>query len=400
MPFSFDRAKERLEKQPDFIGEEGILHILDRPLPDTKEARSTVPPGSAEVARRYYLKQWYGMGEKGVATLIENGRSPSSPYWAKLKYWEYKIIHSLFPDNTLHLVAAIDPRIKKDATSPSGHSFDFNSPDLPLTASFEVVGDKEKERVRDGIIRPAYDRMIAYRRRRLCGLPLEPGEREGFFRLVMETDERIREEFGQELGGMQPEPGSQQPLPFDLVLARAKSAYPDSAITHMMEYGVAPIHPEFNFIPQTRPADEKHPHGTFIELMIGDHDRLLKKAAQIFSNNKDGEKKYGNLEAQVYHYVLYLYLDCLFDLLSRHDPDSPASRLPTPKEQDTLFQLTEALRRIFYAKGATDPLAREKALYIAQIVFEALKEFVRSNPDENKFCETMEKIRQKISPLA
>ena len=129
MPLPFENIYKQIKekKLPDKLGEEGILHIV--------EARNTY----------YYAKQWYAIGEKRLGSPIEANASPASPYWHKLKYFEYNLIHKLFPQNTVAVVGSIDPRIGKDATF-------MHNTGRPITITQRVAGDIGQIVQRDNII--------------------------------------------------------------------------------------------------------------------------------------------------------------------------------------------------------------------------------------------------------
>src|SRR3989338_2140514 len=282
MPFPFEKIGRKIQKNepPDKLGEEGVLHLIESDN------------------NNYYAKQWYAIAEKRIGAPLESGFSPASPYWHKLKFFEYSLIHRMFPENTIAMVASIGPGIssKGEFTHDKGR---------PITITREVAGDTQLVKKRDSIIDPTYQKMHAYHEQTDHGWKATADERATFYRIVSETDEKIRKLFGKELKISKFDPN--RPLEsLPILIEEAQSINPDSVIFKFLQCGIVPIHPEFNFIPEEPTTRNLPPHGTFIELTIIDPKRFFEKASEEGKMDKKTAIAFNK-------YALYLQLDMMYD---------------------------------------------------------------------------------------
>src|SRR3990167_9953533 len=99
LPGDIEHAIGESDPEEKWYGEEGILHRIGLH------------------GDRYFAKQWRGKHYAGehsglsVSYAETSGRTPVSPFWHKVKYYEAKLIHDAFPDRTLEMSVAYDPRI-------------------------------------------------------------------------------------------------------------------------------------------------------------------------------------------------------------------------------------------------------------------------------------------------
>lgn len=145
MPIGVEVARQvqrKKEQDPrwDDRSEEGVFHIV-----------------SAD-GTRYWVKQWYKMHDKAKGIKATENASPCSPYWHKLKYYEYQLIHEAFPDHTIELVSCYDERISK--TGASEYAFNIFS-GQPATVSVEVTGDPVLSTQRNEALKRAYAVLLA-----------------------------------------------------------------------------------------------------------------------------------------------------------------------------------------------------------------------------------------------
>jgi len=73
--------------------------------------------------KEYFVKKWHGSHRRMTYANPDTNFSHHSPYEHKMLYYEYKIINTLFPDQTPVLATAYDPRIKKNPQT-GAHEFD------------------------------------------------------------------------------------------------------------------------------------------------------------------------------------------------------------------------------------------------------------------------------------
>lgn len=239
--------------------------MLDRK--DIDPIRKRTPDKRGEEGRVYFfgtpenplaLKEWYRTHSQAKFEGEKAKRIPISPFHHKAVYYEMKIIHELFPEHTVGIVGGVDQRL---TTGPDGEiQFDPKA-GLPMTVTQRAQGDEALLKRYDAIVDAGYAIIHQLKDAGLTGETTLEMHQTGWA-----VDEAITAEFGPELrdGGMD----------VTGALAAAKAVNPASIIVQMLERGIAPVHPQFNFVPrQAKPAD-RAPYGTFVELRIMDQKRL------------------------------------------------------------------------------------------------------------------------------
>lgn len=316
-------------QKPEIIGEEGVLYKI---------------PLRNEV---YFAKQWRGKHfvDAPVTYSVESGKTPVSPYWHKVKFYEGALVHQAFPESSIEMAASYDPRIKRSA--PSGDwAFDKEG-GRPVTVTLEVKGDKDVQALRDEIIRAGYARMYAaqepdrkgvMRKKRMW---VEEEMRTGSESAVGDTDDKVRKLLGDELHvGLYNPAHPKESL--ERLQLLAEKHHPNSLLIPFFEHGLVPVHPEFNFIP-TRAPDASGPKGVFLEVAIIDHEVLLEKLLEKASSPEEKVL----LKRKMNRYLLYRKLDEIYDELffDRYNPRVKDPRLENADLHNAVFQLLEAIKR-------------------------------------------------------
>lgn len=290
--------------------------------------------------RGFYAKLWYslreipkgGVGRWGfIGMPRDSGCSIVSPYFHKRVFYEYRVIRSLFPENTLKVVLAYDQRIK-----PGLHGDTvFTIKGYPVTVSCEVEADCEGMSKRDEIVLPVYEKIHAARDKVHAGDPTANADA-GLYTTVAGVDTQMAGVFGEQLKFLGAANPNYSPAE---VISKLRQESPDSPVLEFMENGIMPIHPAFNYIP--RPADQEtgKAAGTFIELMIYDGVAVRRGLQTRFGTRADVFKLFSRFE-------FYSMLEKLFDAALRHEPISRVIIQNAPL-QATLFQYMEQVRKSF-----------------------------------------------------
>lgn len=314
-------------RKPDRTGEEGVLFRVQT------------------ADNNYIAKQWYGMNEKRLTHYSEEESSPCSPYWHKVKFYEYKLIHAAFPDNTLEMVATFDERITKQ---PDG-TYDFNfSTGRPTTVSKEVVGDPDLMQQRDAIVKPVYDHMLGYHDTTRHGHYATAEQRAEFYRVIAVADEELRELFGgsQMQAYLMSKPGQ---LPEGDIMINMRSinnllqqgmiADTDNEMTNFLKSGILPIHPELNYIPEGMNELSGDTHGTYIELGIFNPEAFWSTWRKNHSA-EDSKKVFSHLE----RFQMFKILDDMFDKMTHRAYENNNGLQYEDEIQTRFFRILEALR--------------------------------------------------------
>lgn len=311
---------------PDRMGEEGILHIV------------TVGD------ERYFAKQWYNVGEKRLITDPASETSTASPYWHKVKFYEEKLINAAFPDVTVQMAAAYDPRIQKN---PAGqYEFDYSA-GRPVTLTKEVKADAALMQQRDAITNPLYDHMLSYHQVTQYGYSATPDERREFYRLITEANDKLDQLFGNEAMALNFTVSGQAP-PRDITINNAREIaqrasvknYPNSLLARFWRYGILAIHPQVNFIPEGKDAITNTVQGRYIELGIFDIDRFIQQWQQDHT-----QAEMDALLPKLKRYELARTLDDLFDRIVTKEYFEGDWTCYQPEVKAAVFQVTEAIRR-------------------------------------------------------
>jgi len=215
--------------------------------------------------KEYFVKKWHGSHRRMTYANPDTNFSHHSPYEHKMLYYEYKIINTLFPDQTPVLATAYDPRIKKNPQT-GAHEFDgkFGKPVTVIEAiPVELAVAKDIEHIK----REAYGRA-----RQVIRLeedndvntggdsPLHP---------VALADDTIHQLLGTKTF-RHSDYGASLPL----------GEHP--LISQFTNYGIVPIHPSLNIIP-TKMTNGVISDGVFLELTIKD-------SALLNAKNYTGER--------------------------------------------------------------------------------------------------------------
>lgn len=255
--------------EPHLIGDEGIVHRVE--LED----------------RAYFVKHWYAAHPQthgsepyylpATTFLTQQGidleqlkpkpdtTQTFSPFWAKLIHAEQGVIHTLFPEHTVAIEAAYDPRI--DATQD--HTFDPRR-GLPVTVSRAVEADPNKMPAIEAILEKVYNHIAEHTtttsvfdstidRTVLNALAKEIETITGEHLHLESSDKKLTKKMDW----------------LDLIIDYVKKVAPDSVLIDMLRAGILPMHPEINFIP-TAEQKSKPPHGVIIEAHIVNSQRLKK----------------------------------------------------------------------------------------------------------------------------
>ncbi|MBI4449571.1 hypothetical protein HY634_00770 [Candidatus Uhrbacteria bacterium] len=291
LPGDIERAMGQSDPRETWYGEEGILRRIG--LDDG----------------RYFAKRWRGKHYEGehagrsVSYSEESGRTPVSPFWHKVKFYETKLIHDAFPDSTLEMSAAYDPRIVPGA---DGDAQFMPGTGRPVTVTREVEGDLKLRAERDRIVRAAYDEVFEHRAPNTHGELQQHQGTGAFYRADMAMAER----FGRELLG--PLVSHDEHLRdkwVDRNIENVRHWYPGSDVLEILEAGLIPIHAGLNFIPTAEPDPERGPQGVYLELAVGDLERLRAKLHAQCADDACRTK----IDRRIERYAMYRVLDDLYD---------------------------------------------------------------------------------------
>lgn len=349
MPILPGEIQRKIQEKPlpDIVGEEGLLHEVSLN------------------ANAYFAKRWNTLHEKGFGSADRyQENSPLSPYTHKVKYWEYKAIHTLFPDVTVQLVGGYDPRIRK---TPDGkHSFSLEG-GKPVTVSRAVPKDTELARDQQARIKEFYDTSApVFDQLRLRRSEDEPPEgepdalREQYDDLFARIDEETREliqapefQFFQGQGDTSLTIEGMEAL-LGKIEQSVHALNPNSPILKMIRAGIVPIHPEVNFIPRESNTDGTTPAGTFIELGIISPPRLYQYIEQT-QNTKAARA--------TERMLLYQMLDRIFDEATRFGLLTEGKfALYNTEAQNALFQVTEEYKQLGNRLGIETLLNNQSGL--------------------------------------
>ncbi len=370
LPLHVENAIQNKER-PDKKGEEGLLYRLKL----DEEA--------------YYAKRWIGnkfmhpeKPWRPSMTLAESAeRSPTSPYFHKVTFHEYGLMNQAFPDSILRVQLAYDPRIQRDETEESGHKFD-NTDGIPVTVTEEAKGDPGLVATRDAIHDRAYEAIHASYREVEGTDRIFPDRDTDEAITVMRAEVALRALFGPEIhidprmlsarregADIGEYDTTRTEAMIDYALGRAKEVNPKSQVVQMLEAGILPIHPEFNFIPQSLEGDEGA-QGVFLEVAIVSVERflnhLIKRINQEYPESdkpKANAAQKRKAKRKVQRYLMYRKLDEMFSqwILEQYSPNrNPLKEENNPRYyeivgdtriQNAIFQVTEQARLLIEEYG-------------------------------------------------
>lgn len=331
MPFTPKGIEKAIsQSQEKKLGEEGVLHHVSLNN------------------KNYFAKQWRGKHYSGndkrkISFAYEevSDRSPTSPFWHKVKYYEYALIHSAFPESTLKISAGYDSRIKKN---DNNHEFIFDK-GRPVTLAKEVPGDSEARRKRDEIIDSFYEKYLSYFKPDEHGVLRSTNGLETRL-LLFEVDYKMQEAFGRELY-ISKFDWSKPKESLQWLADEARRINPQSKMANFFESGLIPSHPEFNFIP-TDESNSDGLQGVFIEMAIADIDSLRTKLVSSGQSPKKVDKK-------IERYMIYRTLDDIYDDLFVSQNFTGEESLRNDADiVNAVFQILNTLREHIDKQGLSD----------------------------------------------
>lgn len=329
LPRDIERAIGRSDPEEKWYGEEGILHRIG--LDDG----------------RYFAKQWRGKHYEGeqagrsVTYAEERGFSPASPFWHKVKFYEAKLVHDAFPDSTLEMSVAYDPRITPDADG--GATF---IPDAgrPVTVTREVEGDPKLRAERDDIVSDAYDDVWASRSPDAWGVMRTKHQSGAFYR----ADVAMAERFGRELFPPIVSHAADMRTWTTRNIEAVRGWYPKSELLEMLEAGLIPVHPGVNFIPTAESDSLRGPKGVYLELVIGDLDRLRAKLHERCGDDACRAQ----VDRRIERYAMYRVLDEIYDsIFIDQSLLGPMDILNDPEVMNAAFQMLRAAQERIEREG-------------------------------------------------
>lgn len=287
---------------------------------------------------RYFAKQWRGKHYEGeqsnrsVTYAEDSKRSPASPFWHKVKFYEAKLIHDAFPDSTLKMSIAYDPRITPDADGGATFTSDAGR---PVTVTRDVEGDPGLRAERDRIIKNAYDEVWLSREPDDKGVMQSRRECGAFYL----ADIAMAQRFGHELFPPIVSHAADMPAWTKRNMENVMLHYPKSELLEILEAGLVPVHSGVNFIPTAESDPERGPQGVYLELVIGDLDRLR---ARIHERCNDDACR-AQIDRRIERYAMYRVLDELYDgIFIDQAILGPTDVLNDPEVMNAAFQMLRA----------------------------------------------------------
>jgi len=328
--------------------EHAIFHAEEKRLGEESVAhRITIDD------HEYYAKQWRGKHQRGYQEspyyVEDSDRSPVSPFWVKLKFWEHHLMHEAFPDQIVAMPGAYDPRISND-----GKTFDFEH-GRPVSLTKVVETTKVLQDERDRIIKPLYDSVQRHERRGKRDLVKQVFSFESVpvHYLVHEVDEGMRKRFGEDLG-IRPYVNL---AIYDSEVVRQRfirtieSKFPNTRMAELVKAGILPTHAEANWIP-TGEADERGVKGVVIEASIFDPERLRQKLIEARRGKKkqlkeeDQERIAQYIDQELYRFYLLQQIDAIYNqIFFSEEKEGIEGANTNPVVRKEVFRLLERIRQ-------------------------------------------------------
>ncbi len=352
----------RENKQPLKKGEEGILHPIQ--LSD----------------QEYFAKVWRGKHFDNYSSLsyeTEANKTSVSPFWHKVKFYEGVLLSDAFPEQTLRVHAAFEPRIKNE---PDKVSFTYES-GRPITVTKKVQGEEGVQKKRDEIMDAFYDDHLPSFKPDEKGILRNPDVYASILKIA-DADIKMQSIFGKILSFQ----NFREKNPTESLLRIAqeiRAEYPKSSLAEMCESGLVPAHPTFNFIP-TKENNEHGPQGVFIEVAIADLDLLRKKLLSTCESEKDRS----SVERKIGRYVLFSTLDKIYDnlFISQHKASAP------PSLRNDSAVVNEVWKKLELARQKIDKKPPESIQRYLGTLYSELENFLEKETDKDS-------LLQKISNL-
>lgn len=317
----------------DFRGEEGLLYRVQIPMAGQDGGLET-----------FWAKKWHRSHTKPFYLPLESGGSSLSPFWHKVIESSYRIVHELFPQETIDVCGSYDERLRGQLWP---QDFDVRA-GRPVTVSREAVGDPEACAIRDDVMNRHYQVLLG-RRDEAARTGATKAEMEPFF---AEWREAVNAEIVRVLG---PEveldsilssiiPGAGV---LDKVIHSLRSRNPENVMADFFEAGISIGHPEVNFIPGKKDVHPRPPHGTFVEFSIADVDKLVSAITKRFADNP---WKKNRILQEVRSYQIYDLVDRMFDRILLIYIQK-AEQKPKPESFGKVCETLEKFRQVMERCG-------------------------------------------------
>ncbi len=305
MPFLPKEILKSVEDSTEKIkeGEEGILHRIKLNKKD------------------YFAKHWRGKHYEGEAWKTGRKyssetawRTPVSPFWSKIKFYETQLMHDALPDLVLPIEAGFDPRVSSD-----GSIFNIRA-GRPVTLAKDVKGDSKLRKERDELVDAIYKRTFQEFHTNKYGNWVPRGN---FYPTLVqwaELDIDIQKRFGEYLDVRKHIHANtfNTRASVEVFVERILQKYQGTDVERMVQAGVVPIHAEVNYIPTEQVAGKQKTKGIFIETFIFDMNRLveailMQSKKEISSGTFNGNETRKRIQEKIERYTLLRKLDELWD---------------------------------------------------------------------------------------
>lgn len=293
----------------------------------------------------FWAKKWHRSHIKPFYLPLESGGSSLSPFWHKAIESSYRIVHELFPRETIDVCGSYDERVS--GTLAGLQNFDIRA-GKPVTVSREIIGDPEICNVRDDIMRRHY-KVLLDRRDEAIRTGATKAEMEPFF---AEWRRAVNDEIVKALG---PEveldsiisnvTPRQDSLGQVAKLLRSRNL--ENVMSDFFEAGISIGHPEVNFIPGRKDIHPRPPHGTFVEFSIADVNKLVGTITKRFSGDL---RKKNQLLQEVRTYQIFDFIDKMFDKILPIYIQKTQQQ-PKPESFGKICEALEKLRQIMERFG-------------------------------------------------
>lgn len=310
---------------PDVLGEEGALFHNDA----------------------FWIKRWtYEHGQNLEINDRHQEASTIGPHYAKFQYYQNKLIHTLFSENTIDIVAGYDPRITKD--EDGGHSFSLEG-GKPTTVSKHVeVEGQIAEDYQDTVHSMYAETAGDYEAIKRSQGGVDPELRERYDSTFDDVDDKLREMINaEEFKLYQGDFGDlTDPKVMEGFLRRlsteTRKINPKSPILEMLKAGVVPVHPSINFIPRESRDQSKKPDGTFLELKLFGFDRMEQYIRRL---RRHDPEKHAKAQRMFEKFKIFNDINGMYDRLLGEFLNHDKLEYLDDEVINLLYQLTEKVLR-------------------------------------------------------
>lgn len=316
----------------------------------------------------HWAKSWYrthaDLRRHGLTMPLRMNAAALSPFFHRVRELEYNIMHQAFPEVTVDMVGAYDPRIQSEE---NGNVFNMLG-GRPVTVTAEAQGDDilapQVMQVKRDVF---YARIIPYvDDRRGRGLRVESND-PTIMAARADADRRIQQIVGPHVhltGPNDPGFGSQSSFQ---IRSRLAQRSPKNVMIDMIDAGIMPTHPEFNFVPGDRETHPRPPHGTFLEMQIYDPEKLRQWFIRQGRSGSMSKEQVDQVTANLDEYLHCMELDYLYTDLALSLPWGPRENWKLDKDvQTAIYQLVETISEA-WERGAIN-LTKERARIQQQVM--------------------------------